>query len=204
MTKENPMRIAAAGVAAAALVLITGTPALASTPRPSNAGGATVKLGSSTVAAGKSIRFTGTGWVNTGKRGQVVTIKLDDVDILGEVTASDAGAISGSVKIPAATKAGGEHWLRLLAGSGQENDSPARSLASSYFAVTAASAGGTSSTSASSSAAAPAATSTTGSDGVLAKTGVDAGPWLGGAVALPVAGLALLLIERRRRRAHAA
>ncbi|MEV6342391.1 hypothetical protein [Actinoplanes sp. NPDC051851] len=193
---------AAAALTAAALVALTATPAVAaSTPRPSNAQGATVTLASATVAAGSKIRLTGTGWVNDSDRGQVVTVKLDDNDILGEFTASDSGALSGSVTIPAATEAGSEHWLRLLAGSGQENDTPARSLASSYFAVTTSSGSGTTSTSTATATAT--ATSTSTGSGTLAKTGIDAGPWLGGAILLPVAGIALLLVERRRRRAGA-
>ncbi|MBB2942545.1 hypothetical protein FB565_002258 [Actinoplanes lutulentus] len=185
--------------------VITGGPASASAsalvfaPRPSNPVGATVSLASSSVVAGKTIRFTGTGFVNDSGRGQVVTIKLDDVDILRTVNASDSGAISGTVTVPAATKAGAEHWLRFLAGSGQENDSPARSLASGYFAVTGAS---SSSPAASVSASASAAASVS-SGNTLPKTGIDAGPLLAGTIALPIAGIALLLIERRRRRASA-
>ncbi|WP_433826572.1 hypothetical protein ACQP2E_31390 [Actinoplanes sp. CA-015351] len=190
-----------AGVSAGVL---TGGPAVAAAPRPSNPVGATVSLASSTVVAGKTIRFTGTGFVNDSGRGQVVTIKLDDVDILRSVTASDSGAISGTVTVPAATPVGKEHWLRFLAGSGQENDSPARSLASGYFAVTAASSSTTSSPSPGASASASASSTASASTGdTLPKTGIDAVPLLAGTIALPIAGIVLLLIERRRRRASA-
>ncbi|WP_306205945.1 LPXTG cell wall anchor domain-containing protein [Actinoplanes sp. RD1] len=192
------MRAFAAAAATAALVALTAAPAAAA-PRPSNPQGAAVTLAASTVAAGTSLRFTGTGWINDGGRGQVVTVKLDDTDILTTVTASDGGAISGAATVPAATTAGDGHWLRFLAGSGQENDTPARSLASSEFTVTAAPGGD------STSAPTPAVTATAGSGTgddleTLPKTGVDSGPWLAGAIGLPLAGFALLLAERRRRR----
>jgi hypothetical protein len=174
-------------------VLLLAAPATAA-PRESNPKGATVTLAATTVQAGKTIRFTGTGWVNDKGRGQIVTIKLDDVDILREVTATDAGAISGTVTIPKATKTSGTHWLRFLAGNGRPNDDPPRSLASATFTVTSAGAaapatGGTSTT--------DSGTST----GTLPKTGIDAGPWLAATVLLPVAGVALLVVDRRRRRA---
>jgi hypothetical protein len=171
-------------------VLLAATPATAA-PRPSNPKGATVTLAATTVQAGKTIRFTGTGWVNKSGRGQIVTIKLDDVDILDDLTASDAGAISGTLTIPKAVKTSGTHWLRFLAGSGRDNgeDEPIRTLASALFTVTAA--GGTGTT--------PSGTGT--GTGTLPKTGIDAGPWLAATVLLPVAGIALLVVDRRRRRA---
>jgi LPXTG-motif cell wall-anchored protein len=172
-------------------VLLAAAPVTAA-PRPSNPQGATVALAATTVQAGTTIRFTGTGWVNAAGRGQVVTIKLDDVDILRTVTATDGGAVSGTVTVPKATKTSGTHWLRLLAGSGAENDGPSRSLASAEFTVTAAAGG-----------AAPATTGTgtPTTAGTLPKTGIDAGPWLAATIALPVAGIALLVADRRRRRA---
>jgi hypothetical protein len=170
-------------------VLLTAAPVTAA-PRPSVPKGATVTLAATTVQAGKTIRFTGTGWVNDAGRGQIVTIKLDDVDILKDLTATDAGAISGTVTIPKATKTSGTHWLRFLAGSGREGDDPNRTLASALFTVTAA--GGTGST-------ATGGGTGTGT-GTLPKTGIDAGPWLAATVLLPVAGIALLVVDRRRRR----
>ncbi|QOC90126.1 LPXTG cell wall anchor domain-containing protein [Micromonospora craniellae] len=165
-------------------------------PRPSNPQGATVSLAADSATAGGTLRYTGTGFVNEGGRGQIVTIKLDDVDILGTVTASDSGAISGTVTIPAATPPG-SHWLRFLAGSGREDDGPARSLASSEFTVSAAAGGGADEPTA-------APTGTPDLD-ALPKTGIDAGPWTLGAIMLPIAGFVLLLVDRRRRhRADAA
>ncbi|MEU4556989.1 hypothetical protein AB0F72_01265 [Actinoplanes sp. NPDC023936] len=209
------MRIAVIGAAATLAFLAGAGPAMAAAPRPSNPVGATVSLAATSVAAGKTLRFSGTGFVNDGGRGQIVTIKLDDVDILRSVTASDSGAISGTVTIPKATTAGNEHWLRFLAGSGRENDSPSRSLASGYFAVTAASTGSAATTGGSTAAPTTAGGTTAGGTTAggttaggttaggtaetLPKTGIDAGPWLAGTVALPVVGIALLLVERRRR-----
>ncbi|MFB6398012.1 hypothetical protein [Polymorphospora lycopeni] len=180
---RTPLRLAG-GLLAVLCAVLVARPAAAE-PRPSNPQGATVSLAATTVAAGQAIRFTGTGFVNEGERGQIVTIKLDDVDILGDVTASDSGAISGAVTIPAGTPAG-SHWLRFLAGSGAENDGPARSLATDQFTVTAG--GGTT-------------TSPTPQvpGGELPKTGVDSAGWLAGALILPAAGLVLLVVERRRR-----
>lgn len=180
------LRRAAVIVAALTCAVVTATPASAA-PRPSNPKGATVSLAAGSVKAGATLRFTGTGWRNDAGRGQVVTIKLDDVDILRDVTATDSGALSGSVTIPAKVGAG-EHWLRLLAGSGAANDDPARTLASAMFTVTA---GG----------AAPTTTAAP-TGGTLPKTGIDAGGWLAGAVLLPLAGAALLIADRRRRRAR--
>ncbi|GAA0811232.1 hypothetical protein [Spirilliplanes yamanashiensis] len=186
-------RLAASVAALAVAALAVGSPAAAA-PRPSNPQGATVSLAASTARAGATLRFSGTGWKNQAGRGQVVTIKLDDVDILRDVTASDSGAISGSVTIPARTGTG-QHWLRFLAGSGAENDGPARSLASAMLTVTAGSSGG----------ATPTATGTAApsTGGTLPKTGIDAGGWLAGALLLPAAGAALLVADRRRRRSAA-
>ncbi|MGW0191466.1 hypothetical protein ACWDV7_37920 [Streptomyces sp. NPDC003362] len=87
------------------------------TPKPSSttapAGDPAVELtGGSSVAAGGKVSFRLSGFV----KGQDVTVKLDDGDILAQwpdAVGAD-GTFSGSVTVPAGTSAGA-HWLRFLA-----------------------------------------------------------------------------------------
>jgi len=91
---------------------------------PENPVGAAVSVASTSVAPGGPIAFTGTGFVRAGGAGgQIVTIKLDDVTILGTFPADATGAINGTVTAPAEP---GEHWLRFLAGSGGSTGGPAQ------------------------------------------------------------------------------
>lgn len=91
---------------------------------PENPVGAAVSIASTSVAPGGPIAFTGTGFVRAdGAGGQIVTIKLDDVTILGTFPADATGAVSGTVAAPADP---GEHWLRFLAGSGGSTGGPAQ------------------------------------------------------------------------------
>ncbi|MEU6285102.1 hypothetical protein [Streptomyces sp. NPDC047028] len=92
----------------------TPTPKPIPTPGPSTpASRPAVKLAhGGKVAAGGKVSFSLTGF----RKGQTVTVKLDDTAILaqwkGAVRAD--GTFSGTVTVPARTSAGA-HWLRFLA-----------------------------------------------------------------------------------------
>ncbi|MGW4024374.1 hypothetical protein [Streptomyces sp. NPDC005009] len=91
----------------------TPKPTPTPTPSPSEVTDPAVKLtGGSEVAAGGKVSFTLSGFV----KGQGITVKLDDGEILARWT--DAvrpdGTFSGTVTVPASVPAG-THWLRFLA-----------------------------------------------------------------------------------------
>ncbi|WP_326665114.1 hypothetical protein [Streptomyces sp. NBC_00385] len=97
----------------------TPTPTPTSKPTPKPTATATspvpqpgVRLGSSEVTAGGKVSFTLSGFA----KGQNVTVKLDDSEIIGQWTAAvnAAGTFSGTVTLPKSTT-GGAHWLRFLA-----------------------------------------------------------------------------------------
>jgi hypothetical protein len=93
--------------------------------------GATVSIDRTTVKAGGRIGVRGRNWKSTRSRteaGAVVTIKLDDRDILQLLKITNK-RFSGWVRIPRQVKAG-KHRLRFLAGS------PATSVKSKLFRVT--------------------------------------------------------------------
>ncbi|GGZ24717.1 hypothetical protein CP967_01535 [Streptomyces nitrosporeus] len=71
-----------------------------------------VKLAGSSVTAGGKLTFTLSGFV----KGQSVTVKLDDSEIIGQwpgAVKAD-GTLTASVTVPASAGAGA-HWLRFLA-----------------------------------------------------------------------------------------
>lgn len=125
------LRAVAAAVAALACAVAVAPAAAVAAPvrPPENAEGATVALAATTVSAGDPLAFGGTGFVRTAGGGQIVTVKLDDDEIIGTFTADASGAVSGQVPAPSTT---GPHWLRFLAGSGgasgTSGEPPARSL----------------------------------------------------------------------------
>lgn len=118
------LALALGGAAATAGAVPPGGPLDASN-------GASVSIDRSTVKAGGRIGVRGRNWKSTGSRlaeGAVVTIKLDDRDIL-QVLKITRKRFSGWVRIPRQVKAG-THRLRFLAGS------PATSVRSKSFRVT--------------------------------------------------------------------
>ncbi|CAL9654396.1 hypothetical protein SUDANB145_06720 [Streptomyces sp. enrichment culture] len=126
-------------VTAAATASPTPTPTPTTTPAPTPTGSTTpaadpkVKLtGGSKVAAGGKVSFSLSGFV----KGQNVTVKLDDSEILGQWNGAVKadGTFSGTVTVPGSTAAGA-HWLRFLA------PEPATSLKAD-LTVTSSSSGG--------------------------------------------------------------
>jgi hypothetical protein len=117
---------------AAACLLATAGGAVAAPPGGpvDSKNGATVKLHSSGVARGGRIKVSGTKWRSKGSRvseGAVVTIKLDDRDILAILPIRNK-RFEGYVRIPRQVKTG-RHWLRFLAAE------PATSVKSTRFTV---------------------------------------------------------------------
>ncbi|MFD8692234.1 hypothetical protein [Streptomyces sp. NPDC059651] len=95
----------------------TATATTKPTPKPTAtvtppAAQPTVRLGSPEATAGAKVSFTLSGFA----KGQNVTVKLDDDEIIGQWTGavSAAGTFSGTVTLPKSTSAGA-HWLRFLA-----------------------------------------------------------------------------------------
>lgn len=121
--------------AALAVVLLGASTAPAQRP-PDNPVGATVSLAAAQVAPGATLTFAGAGFLNEARKGQLVNVKLDDAALLsgGGVAADGAGALAGTVTIPADARPG-PHWLRFLAGSGRPGDTPARSLTADFTVV---------------------------------------------------------------------
>ncbi|MET7649316.1 hypothetical protein ABZS83_38040, partial [Streptomyces sp. NPDC005426] len=91
----------------------TPTPTTKPTPTATTpAAQPAVRLSASGTTAGGTVSFTLSGFT----RGQNVTVKLDDSQIIGQWTAAvnAAGTFSGTVTLPKSTSAGA-HWLRFLA-----------------------------------------------------------------------------------------
>ncbi|MEU9093856.1 hypothetical protein [Streptomyces sp. NPDC048428] len=119
----------------------TPTPTPKPTPKPTATATPptaqpTVRLSGSEATAGGKVSFTLSGFV----KGQSVTVKLDDSEIIGQWpgSVSAAGTFSGTVTLPKSTPSGA-HWLRFLA------PNPSTSLRAD-FSVKAAGTGGTGST----------------------------------------------------------
>jgi hypothetical protein len=145
--RRRPAVVVLALVAAVVAVLASVAPAGAqpsggggATPVPDNPNGRSVTLSPTSVAPGGTVSFSGTGYVNDGGTGQTVTVKLNDVDILGTFEADNSGGLSGSVAIPASLEPG-EYWLRFLSGAGKPNDMPISSIHAT-FTLTASTGGG--------------------------------------------------------------
>jgi len=124
---------AAAAVAVAELMART-SPAAA--PVGENPNGRTITLVDTSAEVGGTIRFTGTGYLATDGHGggQLVTVKINDGDILGQALADASGNLEGSVTVPSFVTPGGTYWLRFLAGAGQADDMPPSSIFA-YFTV---------------------------------------------------------------------
>lgn len=128
----------------AALALPAGGLAIPPTGPAENPGDppAAVTIATPAVAAGGTVRFTGTGFLNAAGAPQKVYVKLDDHgdNGIGPFTAAADGTLRGAVKLtdPEApgdiANAAKEHWLRFLAGpSGAHPDNgPARSLKGTF------------------------------------------------------------------------
>ncbi|MFK0172058.1 hypothetical protein ACIQU5_25015 [Streptomyces sp. NPDC090306] len=110
----------------------TPTPTPTPTATPTKAADPAIGLGSSSVRAGGKVSFDLSGFA----KGQTVTVKLDDADIIGQWKSAVGadGTFSASVTVPAGTSAGA-HWLRVLAAD------PATSLKAD-ITVTASGSGG--------------------------------------------------------------
>ena len=117
-----------AGALALTVLIVNPLTVHGRAPVTDSPNGRAVTLIDPAAEPGGTIRFTGTGYVNANGTGQTVTVKLNDVDILGTFEASADGAISGSVPIPASLSPGSAYWLRFLAGAGKPDDMPATSL----------------------------------------------------------------------------
>ncbi|MFE6186740.1 hypothetical protein ACFQ6U_20165 [Streptomyces sp. NPDC056465] len=89
----------------------TSTPTAPPTTAPPTDGPA-VRLKTSTVTAGGKVTFTLTGFT----KGQSVTVKLDDTDIIGQWPSAVKadGSLTATVTVPRSASAGA-HWLRFLA-----------------------------------------------------------------------------------------
>jgi hypothetical protein len=116
----------------AACVLATAGGAVAAPPGGpvETRNGATVKLHASSVERGGRLKVSGTKWRAKGSRvseGAVVTIKLDDRDILAILPIRNR-RFEGYVRIPRQVPRG-RHWLRFLAAE------PATSVKSARFTV---------------------------------------------------------------------
>jgi hypothetical protein len=122
----------AAGAVTAAVVLLPAAPSEAIPPggAVSRSNGASVKLSTTSVKRGGRIKVSGSNWKAKGSRtgnGKVVTIKLDDRDILAQIPIRNK-KFSGYVTIPRPV-AKGRHTLRFLASQ------PATSIKSKSFTV---------------------------------------------------------------------
>jgi hypothetical protein len=226
--RRRPAVVVLALVAAVVAVLASVAPAGAqpnggggATPVPDNPNGRSVTLSPTSVAPGGTVSFTGTGYVNDGGTGQTVTVKLNDVDILGTFEAAASGALSGSVTIPASLEPG-EYWLRFLAGAGKPNDMPISSVHATFTltastgggggggdgggggggAAAGGSTGGGSTTGATVSATGASGTGTGTSGGTLPNNGFDRNTWMLLGSVLVASGVAVVIGEgvwRRRR-----
>jgi hypothetical protein len=127
--------LVASGTAAAlatGALLVSAAPSGAVPPggADSKSNGASVSLDRSSVSRGGRIKVTGRNWKSQGSRsfsGKVVTIKLNDRDILAVVPIKNK-RFSAWVRIPKQVSAG-RYWLRFLAAK------PATSIKSSTFRV---------------------------------------------------------------------
>ncbi|MFT3855485.1 MAG: hypothetical protein QM733_22560 [Ilumatobacteraceae bacterium] len=168
-------------------------------PLPEVPAGRSITLTNASVAPGGQVSFTGTGFVNDCATGQTVTVKLNDIDILGTATARDDGTVTGSVTIPSAAASLGysKYWLRFLVGSGATTcnggDAPPASLFRTFELTTASSATATT---------VPATTTTTATaGGGLPSNGFDVGGAVTPVIVLGAIGVVLLLVQRRMARA---
>jgi hypothetical protein len=121
-----------ASAAAAALLLVPAAQSGAVPPGgpDSQSNGASVRLDRSSVSRGGRIKVTGRNWKSAGSRsfdGKVVTIKLNDRDILAVVPIRNK-RFSAWVRIPKQVRAG-RYWLRFLAAK------PSTSVKSTTFRV---------------------------------------------------------------------
>jgi len=101
---------------AAALLIPAGAAAIPPGGPEPQAHGAHIKLDRATVHAGGRIHVEGWNWKAAGSRlydSPVVTIKLDDLDILAIIKIRNK-RFSGWVPIPKQVSRG-KHWLRFLA-----------------------------------------------------------------------------------------
>nr|QIE08590.1 hypothetical protein [Streptomyces sp.] len=114
----------------------TPTPTPDPTTEPPAASDPAVRLTDSKVAAGRKVTFTLSGFT----KGQSVTAKLDDADIIGQWPSAVKadGTFTATVTVPGSTSAGA-HWLRFLA------PNPSTSLKAG-ITVTSSGTGGTGST----------------------------------------------------------
>jgi hypothetical protein len=93
----------------------------------------TAALSSPTVAPGKAISFTATGFHSIGGGGQKVAVMVGTQGIKACLTAGADGALSGSVPVAADATTESTSPVRLLAGTscvpgGEQNDLPGRVL----------------------------------------------------------------------------
>lgn len=171
-------------------------------PLPEVPNGRSITLTNASTAAGGQVSFTGTGFVNSCGTGQTVTVKLNDIDILGTATAHDDGTVTGSVTIPSAAASLGysKYWLRFLVGTGSTTcnggDAPIASLFRA-FELTASGSGASATTTT----VRAAGTTTTVAGGGLPSNGFDVRGAATPVIALAAIGVVLLLVQRRMARA---
>jgi len=121
-----------AGAAAAVGLALPPAPSEAIPPggAVSRSNGASVTISRTSVKRGSRLKVTGRNWKAKGSRtgdGKVVTIKLNDRDILAQLPIRNK-RFSGYVRIPRQVKPG-RYWLRFLASR------PATSIKSKTFRV---------------------------------------------------------------------
>jgi len=91
-------------------------------------------LASPTVAPGKAITFTASGFRGIGGSGQKVAVMLGTLGVRACLTADASGALSGNVAVPADATTETASPVRLLAGTscvpgGEQDDLPGRVVA---------------------------------------------------------------------------
>ncbi len=118
---------------------VRGAEPLCDTPN-----GRTFTLLVNEAAPGDEIKFSGSGFVRTAGGGQTLSLKLNDVDVIGARIEADAdGNVSGSVTLPDIEtfrnyqeQYGAKRWwVRVLVGSGRadgQDDAPAASLSDEF------------------------------------------------------------------------
>ncbi|WP_168429327.1 endonuclease/exonuclease/phosphatase family protein [Microbacterium sp. K24] len=156
------------------------------TPEPEPV--ATVELGASSVVAGGSVTIQGDGFAPDA----ALRVELRSTPVpIGAVTSNGTGAFRLAVTIPAAT-APGVHSIVVIDPAGAET--------SATITVTAAPGGGQPGEGQPGAQPGGGATAQGNvGDDSLASTGADSAPFLIGALLLLAAGLALVVIRRRRR-----
>lgn len=180
--------------------------------------GRTFALDVAEASPGSTVDFHGTGFVRDAGGGQTLTLKLNDIDIIGSrIEAAADGTVDAQVTLPSqevfdayAEQYGTKRWwVRVLVGSGRADgadDAPSASLSSEFTLPADATPGGGTEDGAEDDAAADetaggAGTTGPGSPtGKLPEAGLGDHPGLVAGIGLAALALAVIGLERRFRR----